>query len=405
MRSKISRQPKSSVQLNILVTAAEMVEFFNQALKKAQEEFSLEGFRKGHVPEELIIQNVGRQYIEARSLDVAIEETYIKALKEHQIYSVAQPKIDVKKFAVVGNERSPSVPEDQIVLEYQANVDVFPEFEVKDYKNIKIKKNLGALEVTDFEVEKVLDHLRRQRAGLELIDRPLKKGDWAEISFDGFLDNVKRDELSSKNYPLIIGEAEMVPSFQEKLEGMKKDEEKTFTITFPTNHRQDFLQGRKVDFKVKILETKERILPEIDGKFVKDLGHEKIEELKEAIKKSLIQEKETLEKNRQENQLVEQLINRTKIEIPESLIDKEVERMLNDSKDRLVKINFDWPRYLEQIKKTEEDLKREMRPQAEKNIKIGLILGKIALEEGIDPHDKDGARKVIDKLMEYSNLL
>lgn len=409
MKSLIARKPKSVVELKISLTTSEMANFFDQALKRVQVDFELAGFRKGHVPEELVMQHLGRQSIEAESLDIAVQETYVQALKEHKISPVTQPKVDIRKFKIVETRLIALISGDnqhgqeEIALEYSAIVDVLPEVKIKDYKNIRIKKDPKFLEVKNSEIEKVLDHLRRQRAKLEPIDRPLKKGDWAEIEFEGLIDGVKRDDLSSKNYPLIIGEAEMMPDFQERLEGMKRGEERSFSFIFPRDHFQDFLQGKKVDFKVKVLETKERIIPEIDDKFMQNLGHKKLEELREAIKKSLKQEKEILAHRKLENEILEELMKRTKIDLPDSLITQEADRMFNESKDRLMKINFNWPQYLEQIKKTEEELKKEMRPTAEKNMKVGLILGKIAQEEDIDPSAKDGARKVVNKLMEYAH--
>lgn len=402
MQSKISKLPKSSVELSISVSAGEMAEFFNQALKEVQKDFALEGFRKGNVPEDLILKNTGRQYIEAQSLDIAVQESYIEALKEHKLNPVAQPKIDIKKFKVVGGEEDKEDKED-IALEYSALIDILPEVEIRDYKNIIITKDPKALEVSESEVEKVFDHLRKQRAKLEPIDRPLKKGDWAEINFEGSLEAVARDDMKSNNYPIILGENQMIPGFEEQLIGLKKGETKKFSIIFPKDYHQEDFRKKRAEFQVTIIDSKERIIPEIDDKFVKDLGHEKLEELSVAIKDSLKQEKETVAHTKLENDILDEILKRTRIDLPESLVEQEVGRMLDESKDRLAKINFDWGRYLDQIKKSEEDLKKEMRPTAEKNIKVGLILGKIAMAEGIDPTAKDGAHKVMKKLVEYSS--
>lgn len=409
MKSSIIKKPKSVVDLDVKVTAGEMVEFFNQALKKAQGEFSLEGFRKGHVPEELVIKHLGRQYIEAESLDIAVQETYVQALKEHKISPVAQPKVDIRKFKIVETQLIASIfgdnqhGQEDVALEYSAVVDVLPEVEIKDYKKIKIKKDPKAFEVTDSEVEKVFDHLRRQRAKLEPIDRPLKKGDWAEIEFEGLLEGVKRDDLSSKNYPIIIGENQLIPGFEDQLIGSIKGQTKSFSINFPKDYPRENFRKKRAEFQLTVVDTKERIIPEIDNEFIQDLGHEKLEELRDAIKKSLKQEKETLARNKLENEIFDEIIKRTKIDLPDSLTTQEVDRMLDESKDRLAKVNFDWQRYLDQLKKSEADLKNEMKPQAEKNIKVGLILGKITVEEGIDPAAKDGAHQVMEKLVEYAN--
>ena len=410
MKSTITKKPKSSVELSVTVLASEMAEFFNQALKEVQKDFALEGFRKGNVPEDLILKNTGRQYIEAQSLDIAVQESYVTALKEHKLNPVAQPKIDIKKFKVVGvghiqpveTRGVASVLDDQPALEYTAQLDVFPEIEIHDYKNVKIKKDPKALEVTQSEIEKVFDHLRKQRAKLEPIDRPLKIGDWAEINFEGSLEGVARDDMKSNNYPIILGESQMIPGFEEQLIGLKKGDTKKFPIIFSKDYHQENFRKKRAEFEVTIIDTKERIIPEIDDKFIKDLGHDKLEDLSVAIKDSLKQEKETVAHTKLENDILDEILKRTRIDLPESLVEQEVDRMLVESKDRLAKVNFDWQRYLDQIKKTEEDLKKEMRNAAEKNIKVGLILGKIATEEGIDPTAKDGAHKVMEKLVEYA---
>jgi len=303
MKSTITKKPKSSVELSVTVLASEMAEFFNQALKEVQKDFALEGFRKGNVPEDLILKNTGRQYIEAQSLDIAVQESYVTALKEHKLNPVAQPKIDIKKFKVVGGEERKENKE-EIALEYLALIDILPEVEIRDYKNVKIKKDPKALEVTQSEIEKVFDHLRKQRAKLEPIDRPLKIGDWAEINFEGSLEGVARDDMKSNNYPIILGESQMIPGFEEQLIGLKKGDTKKFPIIFSKDYHQENFRKKRAEFEVTIIDTKERIIPEIDDKFIKDLGHDKLEDLSVAIKDSLKQEKETVAHTKLENDIL-----------------------------------------------------------------------------------------------------
>lgn len=402
MQSQIKKQPNSSIELKVEVTAREMVSYFQKALEKIRQDFALEGFRKGYVPEEIILQKVGRPAVEAESVDLAVQQSYIEAIRENKISPVAPPKIEIKKFAVVASEEDKENKED-IALEYSAVVDVFPEIEIKDYRSIRIEKNPKDIEVADREVEEVITQLTKQRAILESIDRPLEKGDWSEIEFTGSVDGALRDDLKSKNMPVVLGDGRLIPGFEEELAGLKKGEEKKFQLIFPKDYPSEFLRKKLVEFQVKILDVKKIILPAVDNKFAGDFGHRSVDELKSAIRKNLIEEKEKNQKLKIEEEIVEELIRRTRGDLSASLIEEETERLLAAAKDRLANIKFDWSKYLNQIKKTEEEFKKELRVQAEKNVKIGLIFGKIAAEEGIDVHDKEGAGKVMERLVEYAS--
>ena len=400
MKSTIKKLPKSKVELDISLTAKELAEFFQKALDKLREKVKVEGFRQGKAPDVLVMERLGRATVEAEALDFAINHSFHQAIHEHNILPINSPNINVKKYQLSNSDQ---ISKDEVNLEYGAEVDIIPEVEVKDYKDIKIKKTSSIQKISKTEIFAVIEHLRKSRARLNPIDQPLKKDDWAEINFTGSIDHVARDELKSDHFPLIIGETNLIPGFAENLIGLKKDEEKTFSLTFPKDYHKKDLQNKKAEFQVKVLQTQERILPEINEQFLKDHGLKTKDELEKAIEKSLLTEKETQADNEWEQKIIEEVLKRTKAEIPESLIEQETERLLNEMKDRITNIKMDWSSYIAEMKKTETEIKKELQNQAEKNVKIGLSFGKIMKEENIGGEGAEAMRKVMEKLKEYAS--
>ncbi|MFA6492907.1 MAG: trigger factor [Patescibacteria group bacterium] len=395
MEIKKENLSKSKVKLSIKVSSPEMREFFARAYEKLAPTVEVKGFRTGTAPKSLTISAIGENRLNSEILDIALQETYGKALKKEDILPVSQPKVDIKVLK--------DLTADTAELEYTVEVDILPVVKVGDYKKIKIKKSSESSKTTDEEIKQVLSHLQRQKATFTDIDRPLKNGDRVEVNFEGFEKGVKLENLSSNHYPVILGSGSLIPDFEKNLIGLKKGDKKEFTIKLadPKDEKQP---KKSIDFKVEVLETQEVILPELNDTFAKTFEKKSLEDLKKAIGDDIILQKQEVEKRNTENQVLDELLKITDTEVPEGLINQEIERQVNDIRTRAAGMGMPFEKYLESIKKTEEEFRKELIPQAEKTIKIGLALGEIVKLEKIDSKDKEAGKLALDKLIKYAKI-
>lgn len=394
MEAKVEDLAKGKIKLKILVSPKEMVGFFNRSYEKIAPTIKLDGFRPGKVPRALVEGAAGVARILSEGLDLAIQETYFETIKEHKIVPITSPKIVINKYPNYG-----ATEEDvKEYLEFEAELEVLPEVKLRDYSKIKVEKG-EVKKSSNEEIEKVLQHFQKQNAKFNETDRAAKMGDWVEITYTGSLDHVKIDQMSSKNHPLVLGEGNLIPGFEEKIVDMKKGEKKKFKIKFPKDYHSKEYAGAEAEFEVELINVKEIELPEINGAFAEKFGHKDVTELKDAIKKNMDQEYEQEFERDLEIKVLDKVLPLLEVEIPESLVQGEIERMISDFAAQVGTQGLNFEQYLSGIKKTREDLKKEMGPQAEKNVKIGLILGKIIEENKWDHHDKDSGKKAIDYLV------
>lgn len=387
--------PKSKVKLNIKVSSSEMRQFFARTFNKIAPTIEIKGFRAGTAPKSMIISAIGENRLQNEILDLALRETYVAALKKENILPVAPPKINIKMLK--------DLTTDTAELEYEAEIDLLPEIKIGEYKKLKIKKRADKKEkvdVTEDEIDQVLSHLARSRAQFKDISRPVKIGDRIEINFTGSEKGVPIENLTSKNYPVILGSKTLIPEFEEKLVGLKKSDKKEFkTEILEPGSR---VGKKSIDFKVEILQTQEVILPKIDNEFAKQFQKKNLEELKKAVAEDIIKQKKLQEQRNIENAVLEELLKIIKVEIPDSLIESEINRQIETIKNRAQMMGLTFEKYLENLKKSLEDFRKDLRPQAEKTIKIGLALGEIVKYEGIDPKDKEAGKKALEKLIGYA---
>lgn len=392
--------PKSKVKLTIKVSSSEMRGFFSRAYKKLVPTVEVKGFRPGMAPKSLVISAIGENRLNSEIIDLALNETYTAAIKKEDLMPVAPPQVNIKIVK--------DLTVDTAELEYEVEIDVLPKVTVGDYKKLKVKnKKQKEIKTNNEEIEHVISHLANQAAEIKDIDRPVKMGDRVEINFEGSEKGVVLENLTSKNYPVVLGSKVLIPEFEEKLVGLKKGDKKEFSVKMKVKPEDNSQTGGKnIDFKVEILQTQEVILPKIDDAFAKNFQKKTLEELKTAIRDDILKQKETQEHRNLENQVLEELLKITKAEIPDSLIDQESDRLIAEMRSRTAMQGLSFEDYLNNLKKTLEEFKTELRPQAEKTVKIGLALGEVLKNESkdwqIDLKDKDAVRKTVDKLVELS---
>ena len=385
--------PSSKVKLNIKVSSPEMRSFFARIYNKLASQVEVKGFRTGTAPKSMTIAAIGENRLNSEIIDLALRETYLEALKKEKLLPISHPRINIKMLK--------DLTADTAELEYSAEIDLMPKLEIGNYKKIKIKKQDRApIKVAQDEIDQVISHLARSKAQFKDITRPVKEGDRVEINFDGFDKHVKLENLSSKNYPVILGSKVLIGDFEKHLIGLRKQDKKEFTIDIPEPGSK--AAKKRVDFKIEVLQTQEVILPKIDDNFAQKFKLKNLAELKKSIQEDILKQKKLQIQKNIENQILEELLKITKIEIPESLIEQEIERQIAEIKQRAESMNLSFEKYLANIKKTLEEFKASLRPQAQKTIKIGLALGEIVKREEINPKDKEAAKAALEKLIEYA---
>ena len=321
-----------------------------------------------------------------RAANLAITKTYFDYVEEQNIEVIDQPSIDLLKLA-------PGNP-----FQFKAVVSLLPQTEMCDFSKISVPA-LEAIKIEDKDIEKTLEDLRRMRAKQVLTDAVSKKGDMIEIDFDTYIDNVPIENGSAKKHNLVIGEGYMIPGFEENLIGLKKDDVKEFELAFPKEYHEKSLAEKKATFKIKVHAVYDVQLPEMDDEFAKGLGLETMDNVKKHIKANLEREKQTQVEQKQELDIINALIEKSKFEdIPEVLINQEVHKMIHEMEDNLQRQGMDFQHYLEHIKKTESDLKLEFVPDGIKRVKTALFMRAFAKKENIEATEKE-IRDELDKTL------
>lgn len=393
MEVKVEKLKDSKIKLIIEISPSEMAKFFKETFDKLSSGVKISGFRPGKAPRAIVESNIGVARILSESLDLAIQSTYYKALDKEAISAISMPNVSIDKYPNYGIGEEVTEP-----MVYSAELEVMPEIKLGDYSKLKIEKTEKQSPKKE-DVDKVLSYFQKQKATFASVDRGAKKGDKIEVDFEGYLKKVKIDKMCSKNHPLVLGEGSLIPGFEEELIGMKKGEKKNFKITFPKDYHAKDMAGKEAEFDVEIIDIKEVNLPQLNDDFAKEFGHDKYGDLEKAIKENLFKEMEQQYNVELESKVLEKVLPLLESNIPQSLVERETERMMGDMEQQLKNQGASFDIYLKSIKKTSEEFKKDLQPQALKNVKIGLILSKVIDELKLDRNDHASAKKAIDHLV------
>lgn len=361
---------KGKVKLEVIVSKKDFDIYRQKATERLKTEVEIPGFRPGKAPDKMVIEKLGETRIESEALDMVVRESTFLSLAKENIIPIESPKVAVKQF------------EKNKDLIYSIEVLILPKVILGDYKKIKIKKEEAKIKKE--EVDKAIEDLRKRMATPIEKKDGLKKGDWAEIDFEGSISGVKIDKLSSAKFPFVLDEVKFVPGFEEKLIGMKKGEEKEFELTLPKDAPEANLKGAKAKFKVKLHELKGIQLPELNQEFAQKLGAKDLADLTKRMEEAIKNQKQLEIENKYKMDLVDQAAMKTKIEIPESLVNQEKERLIGEFSRQLAMSGMTVEQFLEGQRKKKEDLDKDFIVQAEKNVRIGLTLSEISKAETIE---------------------
>ncbi len=381
---------KGQIALTIELSIDEMQPHIGTALDALAKNYDKKGFRKGHVPKEVVRKELGEMALYQAAVEPMVEATLFQALEDEKLEMVGQPQIDIVKLA-------PNNP-----FSYKAVISLFPTVVIGDITKSKVEKKSVAIE--DKEIEKMLYDLRKMRATEAAVDRVAKKGDKVTLDINMLLDKVPIDGGQSKDATVVLGEQLYVPGLSEKLEGIKKNEERAFLLPFPENYQQKHLSGKDVEFQVRATEVFEISLPKMDNAFAKTLGAESEEGLKEKLRKNLMAEKQQKEDQRFEMALLDEVVGKSTFsDIPDALIHAEAHKMLHELKQNVEQQGAKFPDYLAQIKKTEGELEQDMQPQAEKRVKTSLIARQVYRDQNMEVADEEIEKEITKTKAHYVN--
>lgn len=365
---------KGQVELTITVEVAELDKHLRSAANRLSQKNKVPGFRPGKVPFEMAKNQFGEMALYQEALDEIITQSYYQAITDEKIEAVGQPKISVDKLA----------PQNPIV--YKAIVNLLPTVTIGDWQKIQISKKDAS--VTAEDIVKTLEQIQNLNVKEVITDRAIQKGDKAEIDFAGTMDKVAIEGGTSYKYPVIVGEGNMIPGFEDKLIGLKKDQEIDFSLQFPEKYFQKNLAGKLADFHVKVVNVYERQKPELSDELAKNVGFETLEQLKEQLKNNIQKDKENKELQRVESEAIQEIVKITTVsELPEMLIDSEIHKMIHELEHSVNGQGLDLAGYLKSINKTHDDLHTDFRAQAIERIKAALVLKQLAKDHDIKPEE------------------
>lgn len=376
MQVTVEKQPQSHVKLTVELTVKQMQPFLERAAEQLSSEHKIEGFRPGKASLGIVVQKIGAQHVWEEAAELAVRKTFIKAIVDHQLKSIGQPNIGIIKLA----------PENPFI--YTAHVAVLPEVTLTDYKTFSTKPT--AVVVKPEQVEQAIEDMRGMFATEAQADRPAALGDKVEVDFNVTVDNVPLENGSSKQHPVMLGSKNFIPGFEEQLVGTKKGEQKTFELTFPKEYHNTHVAGKKATFAVTVGSVFQITKPEVNDEFATKAGtFANLATLRTQLEKNLQAEAQQVADGKFERALLDELIKRTKFtDLPELLLASELSKMLHELQEEVMRQGgIKWEDYLSGIKKTEDELKKELRPQAERRVKSALIIRTIAEREKVTVED------------------
>ncbi len=381
---------KNEKEIKMELEGKEWEECLDKAFKKNNKKAKIDGFRPGKAPKDVFIKRYGIESLFMDAADEAIYVAYDKVISENKDILdklVARPDINIE-----------SIDEKKIVLKFVLTMR--PEVKLGKYTDLGVKKAKAT--ATKKEIEESIDNMRNRYAEDVIKEGKIASGDIAVINFEGFVDGKPFEGGKGENYSLKIGSGTFIPGFEDQLIGLKALDEKDVKVTFPEDYHAEDLKGKDAVFKVKVIEVKEDSVPELDKDFFDDLGMEGItnkEELEKTVKENIIARKEMENENKYLDDLLEAAAKNTKVDVPEVMINEELDRMIKDYSDHLKMQGITLEQFYQFTNSDESALKGQMKEEANKRVVYRLMLEEIANKEKIEITD-DEAKKEAKVLAE-----
>ncbi|MCF8010535.1 MAG: trigger factor [Clostridiales bacterium] len=389
MKATAERIEKNTVELEVEVDVEAFEEGVEKACKKLIKKVNIPGFRRGKAPRRVLENYVGKSAIHNEAVEEVIPNAYMEALEETGVEPVAQPEVELLQV----EEGEP--------LKFKATVKVKPEPKLGQYEGIEMTK--VPAEVADEDIQKELENLRDKHAQLvNLEEGSVQQGDVANIDFTGRINGEAFEGGSAEDYSLEVGSGTFIPGFEEQIEGMLVGETKEVSVTFPDDYSNQEFAGKGADFTVIVKSIKRKELAPLDDEFAKDVSEfDTLEELKEDLLNSLKQSAEAKAKEKMQSDLISKVVDNCEADVPEEMVDSKVEEMVKDMERRLMSQGLSMDNYLKYTNSTMDDMKQNLRPEAEKSEKTSLVLDAIAKEQKIEVTDDDVEEKIKEMSQQY----
>ncbi|MBW5447828.1 trigger factor [Cohnella sp. CFH 77786] len=372
MKANWEKIEKNVGVLDVEVEAEQVAAALDKAFKKVVAKVNVPGFRKGKVPRTIFEARFGAESLYQDAIDILLPQAYSEAVEQTGIEPVDRPEVDVEQF---GKGQT---------FKFKAKVTVKPEVKLGEYKGIETPAVDS--EVTDEEINMELERLQQRHAELVVIDEgPAQMGDTAVIDFEGFLDGVPFEGGKGERYSLELGSGSFIPGFEEQVAGLNIAEEKDINVTFPENYHAENLAGKPVVFKVKLHEIKRKNLPALDDEFAKDVSEfDTLEEYKQDLAAKLKERKAKDAEIARETAVVDKAAEAAEVDVPEVMIENEIEQMMKDFESRLRMQGMNLDLYYQFSGQNKEALKEQMKADAAKRVRNNLVLEAIAKAENLE---------------------
>lgn len=385
MSVQVENLEKNMAKLTVTVSADKFEKAMQEAYQKQKSRINIPGFRKGKVPRAMIEKAYGPEVFYDDAANIVINEEYPQAMEESGLDIVSRPDIEVTQIEK-GSE-----------FVFVAEVAVKPDVELGEYKGVAVTKS--EVSVSDEEVTAELENIRNQQARtIEVTDRAVQEGDTVIIDFEGFVDGVAFEGGKGENHPLEIGSHAFIDNFEEQLIGKNAGDETEVHVTFPEQYQAKELAGKLAVFQVKIHTIKAKEVPELSDEFISDISEfETLDEYKADVKEKLLKRKEDAAKGAKEDEAIQKIIDASKMDIPDPMIDMQCENMIQEFEGRISQQGLSLEQYMQFSGSNIDKIKEQVRPEAVQRIQSSLVLEKIAEKENVEVTE-DEINAQIDKM-------
>jgi len=385
MDIKINEISKIKKEIKVVLSPEKIETYADKAAEIISSEKAIKGFRPGKAPREMVEEKLGKESVWQEACNIALKESYSQIMKENDFPVVSAPDVQVQP-AELGKP-----------LSYKIIIELLPEIVLPDYKKIakEIIKEKQEVKVEEEEIDKTLEAVRQSRAKIKAVSRSAKEGDEVLVDFEGTINGISQAGLKSEKMPFILGEKKFIKGFESQLVGLNGGDSKTFLLEAEASDSRGNKEKKEIQFNVKVHSVSERELPEMNDEFVSSLGQfSGLKDLREKLRENIKTEKEFKEKDRIRAKIIEVVVEKTSIDIPESLINRELDNMIEEFKARVAQSGLSFEEYLKRAKKTEQSFREEWTIDARKRVLGGLILEEIAKKENIEVKDEEAEKEV-----------
>ncbi|MBR2480251.1 MAG: trigger factor [Clostridia bacterium] len=371
MEYSIQKLEKSVVEISISIEKEEWNGYVKEAYNKNKHRYSLEGFRKGKVPFNVLANRYGVEVFYEDAMDIAMSKTYSEVLEKENLDVVSRPDVDINVV-------------DQEGLKFVVRVAVKPDFELASYTGLTLKKVVKKVKKAEIDAE-INRELEGNARFINVTDRAVQDGDMITLDYSGAVDGVKFEGGTASDYALTIGSKTFIPGFEDQLIGKEIGKECEVKVTFPTEYHAEDLAGKEAIFTCTVKEIKVKELPALDDEFAKDLGFDKLADYKADVKARLQKKADASAEAEENKALIEAIVDANVIDIPDCMIEDAIDREISEMKENMRYYGLKFEDYLKYTNTTEEDLRKERKEPATKSVKQELVLNAIITKENLVP--------------------